>query len=148
VARGEELLEAGEVDQAVELFQQVTSDSPDNWTAHSYLVKIYLSSGFLTLASPHLTQMMQLQPDSVEGNFLMAEYLYQRRDHNQARTYAETAKSIYPGNGALRNLLGNIYLGLGLRERAVQEYEAAVQLEPERQDYRSNYDVIRQTLEK
>ena len=142
MARAEEKLQQDQVDEALGLFQEVLEKAPDSWLAHSYLAKIYLSSGYPRFAYEHLSRMVELAPESVEGNYLLGQYWYQQRDFPQARIYAEKAKAQYPGSGVLRNLLGNIYLELGQREQAVQEYEAAVRLEPERSDFQRNYQVL------
>ena len=142
LARAEERLQEGQVDEAMGLFQEALEKAPDNWFAHSYLAKIYLSSGYPRFAFEHLSQMEELAPESVEGVYLLGQYWYQQRDFRQAELYAEKAKAQYPGSGALRNLLGNIYLELGQREKAVEEYAAAVRLEPERSDFQRNYEVL------
>lgn len=142
IARGEEKLQENAVDEAKRLFEQALQKDPDNWLAHSYLAKIYLSSGFPQFAYRHLSRMEQLDPETVEGNYLLASYWYRRGDFQQARRYAEKTKARYPGSGALRNLLGNIYLELGQPDKAIQEYAAAVRLNPERSDFRSNYESL------
>jgi len=142
IARAEEKLQEGQVDEALELFQQSLEKSPDTWLAHNYLAKIYLSSGYPRLAYQHLSEMARLAPESVEGNYLLGQYWYQQSDFRQARLYAEKARAKYPGSGVLRNLLGNIYLELGQREDAIQEYAAAVRLDPERSDFQRNYQVL------
>jgi len=142
IARGEEKLQENAVDEAKRLFEQALQKDPDHWLAHSYLAKIYLSSGFPQFAYRHLSRMEQLDPETVEGNYLLASHWYRRGDFQQARRYAEKTKAHYPGSGALRNLLGNIYLELGQPDKAIQEYTAAVRLNPERSDFRSNYESL------
>ncbi len=142
IARGEEKLQESAVQEAQTLFEQALQKAPDNWLAHSYLAKIYLSSGFLHFSYRHLSRMVELDPESVEGNYLLASYWYRRGDFQQARRYAEKAKVRYPGSGALRNLLGNIYLELSQPDKAIQEYTAAVRLNPERSDFRRNYESL------
>jgi len=68
----------------------------------------------------------------------MAKYWCQQKDFEQARAYAERVKSFRPGHAELRNLLGHIYLGLGRQDSALREFEAAVQLAPDRSDFREN----------
>jgi len=143
IARGEEKLQENAVDEAKRLFEQALQKDSDHWLAHSYLAKIYLASGFPQFSYRHLSRMEELNPESVEGNYLLASYWYRRGDFQQARRYAEKTKARYPGSGALRNLLGNIYLELSQPDKAIQEYAAAVRLNPERSDFRSNYESLR-----
>ncbi len=142
IARAEEKLQEDQIDEARGLFQEALEKAPDNWLAHSYLAKIYLSSGYPQFAYEHLSQMEKVAPESVEGNYLLGQYWYQQRDFLQAQSYAEKAKAQYPGSGALRNLLGNVYVELGQLEKAVEEYAAAVRLAPERSDFQRNYEVL------
>ncbi|MCZ6877755.1 MAG: tetratricopeptide repeat protein [Acidobacteria bacterium] len=142
IARGEEKLAENAVDEAKGLFEQTLQKTPDNWLAHSYLAKIYLSSGFLQFAYRHLSRMEELDPEALEGNYLLASYWYRRGDFQQAQRYAEKTKARYPGSGSLRNLFGNIYMALRQPDKAIQEYAAAVRLNPERSDFRSNYESL------
>jgi Flp pilus assembly protein TadD len=82
--------------------------------------------------------MEALEPDSVIGNYLMARHWYLRKDFERARIYAEKVKLSRPAHADLRNLLGQIYLGLGKRERSLREFEEAVRLAPGRADFRAN----------
>ena len=141
-------LQEGALSEAQNRFEQALQKDPDNWLAHSHLAHIYLTSGFLAFAYRHLSRLAELDSKSAEVNYLLAEYWYQRRDFERARTRAEESKALYPGNGMLRNLLGNIYLELGQREKATQEYAAAVKLEPERSDFRINYQTVLKSLGK
>jgi tetratricopeptide (TPR) repeat protein len=142
IARAEEKLGEGKIDEAMELFLEAVEKAPDNWLVHNYLAKIYLSSRYQREAFEHLSRMEELAPDSVEGSYLLGQYWYQQRDFLRAEQYAEKAKAQYPGSGVLRNLLGNIYVELGQREKAVEEYAAAVRLDPERSDFQRNYEVL------
>jgi len=95
-----------------------------------------LNSGNLQDAYPRLQRLEQIDPDSAVGNFLMARYWFQQKDYSRARLYAEKVKVSRPDNSELRALLGEIYLQLGEKQRATQEYEEAIHLAPERADLR------------
>ena len=49
-------------------------------------------------------------------------------------------------NAGLRNLLGNLYFSQGQTQQAVQEYRAAVELDPERPEFQMNLEVARKKL--
>ena len=73
----------------------------------------------------------------------MARHWYLRKEFERARVYAEKVKQSRPAHAALRNLLGQIYLGLGQRESSRREFEEAVRLAPGRADFRANLSQIK-----
>lgn len=143
ISLGEKQMDQGDKAQARAAFEQALQVDPENWDAHGFLAEMLLESGDLELAKPHLLKMQELDADSVVGNFLMATYWYRCKDLEKALHYADRAKSSQPDNSELRNLLGNIYSGIGREKDALHEYEAAVRLSPDRSDYRQNLEVLR-----
>ena len=138
VAQGERQLDQGNSAEARALFEHAARADPSRWDAHAYLAEMLLSSEDLQLAYPHLLKMEEIDPDSVVGNYMMATYWYKKKDFERARACAEKAKWGRPGNSEIRNLLGNVYLGLGRKKDAREEYEAAVWLAPDRAEFREN----------
>ncbi len=138
LARGERLLDEGKEPEARAVFEQITQTTPSNWTAHAYLAEMFLLLADWQKAWPHLEKMETLEPDSVVGNYLMARHWYLRKEFERARVYAEKVKLSRPAHADLRNLLGQIYLGLGQREPSLREFEEAVRLAPGRADFRAN----------
>jgi tetratricopeptide (TPR) repeat protein len=142
ITLGEEKLDQGNRAEARALFEQVLQTNPDNWHANEYLAKIFLSTEEWQLAERRLEKMEQIDPESAEGNFLSAYYWYHRQNFQRARTYAERAKTVQPGDAELRNLLGNVYLKLSQPDKALEEYSAAVRLAPTRTDFQANLKAV------
>lgn len=142
-----QLLQSGQIPQAVMTFQRVLEDDPENWTAHSFLAKIYLSSRRERSAEPHLRKMLEIDPNASEGLYLNAFYRHLRSDYEKARELAEEARRLRPGSPELRNLLGNIYFAQGKPEMALAEYEAATRLAPENIGFQANYESVSRRLE-
>ena len=136
LAQGERELDQGYTAAAQSLFNKALEADPNRWEPHAYLAEMLVNAGELEQAYPHLAKMQQLDPDSVIGNYLTATYWYKRENHEQAREYAEKAKLGRPANSELRHLLGKIYAALKRDDRAREEYQAAVELAPERVDFR------------
>ncbi len=145
LARGERLLDEGNETEARTAFEQVVQADPNNWTAHGYLAELWLAAGDGAKAWPHLAKMEELDGESVVGNYLLARYWVGRNEFQRARGYAEKVKRARPAHAALRNLLGQIYLGLGQREQALPEFEEAVRLAPERADFRAHLQKLKAT---
>jgi Flp pilus assembly protein TadD len=138
LARGERMLDESKDREARAVFEQVVEADPRNWTAHAYLAEMFLSGSDWQLARPHLAKMETLDAESVVGNYLMARYSYLTREFENARAYAEKVRQARPAHAELRNLLGQIYVALNQREKAREEFQAAVRLAPERADFREN----------
>ena len=143
LARGERLLDEGKEAEAQAAFEQLIQIAPDNWTARAYLVEMFLGQGDSQNAGPHLEKMEALDADSVVGNYLMARRWSLRKEFERARIYAEKVKQSRPVHADLRNLLGQIYLGLGQREQSLREFEEAVRLAPGRADFRANLSKLK-----
>ena len=147
VNRGEQALVAGNAREAVKLFEQAVEKDPENWPARSILADIFLSRGWLEQAHDHLSRMEAIDPQSAVGKHLMAQYWYQSKNYRSALDYAVQVKKVDAANAEVRNLLGNIYFSLGETQQAVTEYAAAVELEPERDEFQLNLKVARKRLQ-
>ncbi len=143
LAHGERLLDEGKDSEARVAFEQIIQTTPDNWTAHAYLAEMFLTTADWQKAWPHLEKMEALEPDSVIGNYLTARHWFLRKEFGRARLYAEKVKQSRPAHAELRNLLGQIYLGLGHREQSLREFEEAVRLAPGRDDFRANLSKLK-----
>ena len=146
LAEGEAAIARGEVPQALRLLEQAVASEPRHWVSHSYLADIYLSQNRLGLAYVHLSEMEKIDPHSPIGLLLMAQYHYQRRDYAEALDYGVRAKRTAPANADLRNLLGNLYFSQGQTRKAVEEYQTAVELDPDREEFKMNLEVARKRL--
>jgi tetratricopeptide (TPR) repeat protein len=142
IAEAQRELERGNQPAARALFEKALQIDPQRWQPHAYLAEMLLSSEDWPEAYEHLLKMDEIDPDSVVGNYLLAKYWYRRKEFARARAYAEKVKWSRPDNSELRNLLGNIYLGLGQKEKAREEYQAAVRLAPNRADFREQLQKV------
>ncbi|MGA2631306.1 MAG: tetratricopeptide repeat protein [Terriglobia bacterium] len=136
IGQAQRQLDQGNPEAARVLFEKALEVDPNRWESHANLAEMDLISGDLQSAYPHLQKLEQIDPESAIGNFLMARYWFKQKDYVQARLYAEKVKLSRPDNSELRTLLGDIYLELGQKTKAVQEYQQAVHLAPERADLR------------
>src|SRR5690606_4083241 len=107
IDQGEQALEDGRIEDALLHFQEAAEIDPKNWTAHAYQAELHLAAGQVEKARPHLERAQQLDPDSPVGNYLMADYWFQRGNYGAALQFAEQVLVHRPANARLRNLLGN-----------------------------------------
>jgi Flp pilus assembly protein TadD len=142
LGQAERQLEQGHAQEARALFEKSLQIDPNRWEPNAYLAEMDLNAGDLRGAYPHLKILEQTNPDSAIGNFLMARYWFRQKDYPHARTYAEKVRTSRPDNSELRGMLGEIYSQIGEKQKAIQEYDEAVRLAPERQDLRQRLQEI------
>jgi len=139
---GQGFFKEGKFNEARVKLEEVLELDPENFMAHSYLVGIYGALNAPGQAHEHLVRLQEIDSEAFETQFLTATYLYRMKRTREALEHALKAKQLQPGLAELRNLLGNIYFSLGERAKAVEEYAAAVKLDPEREEFRINYESI------
>jgi tetratricopeptide (TPR) repeat protein len=136
IAQAQRELDRGNSQAARVLFEKALQVDPNQWEPHAYIAEMDLNSGDMQGAYPHLQKLEQIDADSATGNFLIARYWLMKMDYDRARLYAEKVKLSRPANSEVRALLGGIYVQLGEKSKARQEYEEAVHLAPGRADLR------------
>jgi tetratricopeptide (TPR) repeat protein len=142
IGQGQRQLEEGHPAEARTLFEKALQVDPNRWEPNAYLAEMDLNSGDLKGAYPHLEKLEQINPESPIGNFLMARYWFEQKEYTHARVYAEKVRISRPDNSELRAMLGDIYSRLGEKQKAMQEYEEAIRLAPDRQDLRQRLEKI------
>lgn len=147
LSRARVSLKEGQMGQALDAFKEALELDPSNWTANSALARVYLESGRANLAEKYLVRMEQIESGTYEGLYLVSLYYYQMGQLALARGFADRALEKRPGSAELRNLIGNIYFGLGDPANALTEYHAATKLAPDRLEYRLNYESCQKKVE-
>ncbi len=146
VGLGEEALKLGDAALARRLLEEAVEVDTNNWSARGYLAEMFLEKREFYQAYEHLVKMEEIDPDAAAGKYMMAQYWYWQRDYVKASKYAEQVKQMRPSHPELRNLLGNIYLALDRIPEAIVEYSAAVDLAPDRSEFRLNLETARKRV--
>lgn len=136
IGQAERQLDQGHTEAARALFEKALQMDPNRWEPNAYLAEMDLNSGDDKGAYPLLQKLEQINPESPIGNFLIARYWFHQQDYTLARVYAEKVRTSRPDNSALRAMLGDIYMQLGEKQKATEEYEETLRLAPDRQDVR------------
>jgi tetratricopeptide (TPR) repeat protein len=144
---GQRLSRAGRLAEARDRFEEAAGIDPESFLAHSYLAGIHIARAEWRLAEERLAILEALDAEAFETSYLKAQYFHQRGELEAARDWGEKAKERQPGFADLRNLLGNVYYALGKFERALEEYEAALALEPDRAEFRINFETASRRVE-
>lgn len=64
-------LRAGNIDTALELFQQNVKDHPDSWNAYDSLGEVYMKKGYKKSAIENYKKSLQLNPDNNDGKEML-----------------------------------------------------------------------------
>ncbi len=125
LAQAERELEQGHAAAARALFEKAARLNPNRWKPRAFLGEMFLNEDRLDLAYPQLVKMERIDAYSPVGNFLMARYWFKRGDYEQAKVYAEKARAVRPDNSELYVFLGDVYMRLGEKQKAVQDEKIA-----------------------
>ena len=143
-------LEAGRIDEAIDLFQQARDKQPENPEVYMYLAKAYANKQMWEEAIEALDNGEGLDPKFDEDIKLAREELwvkiyndfaipvYVEHDYETAAEYFELASRADPTKAESFNSLGLCYGILEKPEKAVEAFKKAVELQPDNVDFLTN----------
>ncbi|HEY76735.1 MAG TPA: tetratricopeptide repeat protein, partial [Thermoflexia bacterium] len=119
---GEAMLEAGQEDQAENMFLRVLSGDPENFVAHAGMSVIYDRRGDLDKALWHMERAFEISPDNPAIR-------------NELRRLYGRKTGVEPGRLDLTQAaLARLYARGGHYRRAIEELRALLEEEPDRVD--------------
>jgi tetratricopeptide (TPR) repeat protein len=125
------LSNAGQIDEALELIQQVLHDHPSSDEAHLTLAKVLIRANQHDKAQTALRQAIQLNPRLADAHFLLGGIQMMHKDYPAAEpTYLRTI-SLKPNHGRAHYLLGDCRLKQGKKELALAAFGDAVRYRPD-----------------
>jgi tetratricopeptide (TPR) repeat protein len=128
---GNWLLGQGQVQKAVEQWEQALRLKPDYADAHYNLGNALLQAGKMQEAIGHYEQTVRLKPDFAEGHFNLGLALERAGRVQEAIQHYEQAARLKPGDAKVHNTLGVALKKLGRLREAISQYEQAVQIRPD-----------------
>lgn len=120
-------------DSAVPFFEQAIQLDPQFALAHAKLSVVASNLGRAEDARQHATHAYELRERVSEYERLYIEWNYATRvsnDRATARRTLEMMVAAYPGDFAARNNLGVLLMGIAEFERALEQYQAAIEIAP------------------
>ncbi|MEM2919035.1 MAG: tetratricopeptide repeat protein [Candidatus Altiarchaeota archaeon] len=139
---GIELFEQGRYDQAEVILKKVIELNPKYADVLNKLGVIYHLKGDLKRAAEYFEKALKLNPNYTEASLNLAITYNDMGEFKKAQeVFSIAAQIAHPTPtaidpfiaGKLANehfKLGNIYLDLGMNDRAIEEYRKAIQLRP------------------
>ncbi len=154
-AQGITELNAGELDAALETFDQVTTVVPDFADAHYHLGLVYYQKAEFRKAIEAFTRTLELLPRDIDaliklglashkaGDMDIADTRAKRAFYERAVKVYRTALEIRPHNVEALNNLGLAYQELGRFDEAIAVYAEGLTLSPEQPQLHVNLATAR-----
>lgn len=156
--------EAKRTDEALRWMEKALEKQPDHAGALNYIGYTWAESGTnLDRAEEYISRALQIRPDDGYITDSLAWVYYMRaralegtgrsRDARELLERAirelERADELTGGDSVISEHMGDVYLSLGLRERAFEKYREALALEPredEQPELQEKFDRLRREL--
>lgn len=133
VLLGRAYIEEGDSQQGMSLIRQGLKLDPANSWAHQVYAEMLAVNGLVDEAQAEFQTAMQLANDKGPAALGLCQFRVSQGDAflNEAIQACQQAVELNPSNPGLRILLGNLYNRTDTPEKAIIEYEQAVNLKPE-----------------
>lgn len=156
--------EAKRTDDALRWMEKALEKQPDHAGALNYIGYTWAESGTnLDQAEQYISRALQIRPDDgyITDSLAWVYYMRARALDSSGRTRdarelleraireLERADQLTGGDSVISEHMGDVYLSLGLRERALEKYREALNLEPredEQPELREKFDRLRREL--
>jgi len=133
VAQAETLLDAGQIDSAILILEQVQESNPERVDALEALAFAYSAQGDPMLASLNFLKIAEIVPSQPEYLLYAAESLLEAGDPKGAIDQYRAYLHARPSDRAIWVTLADLYRSRGRTTEALDAYLAAEQVEPRSQ---------------
>ena len=124
--RAENLMRDGQLDDAAGQFRKLIADYPDDTRARVKLAMVLNDGGKLQDAEQVLRELLRIDPDKVQGHFLLSAVQFQQAEKSQAKEQFRAAAAEARRTIALAPNHGFAYVYLGLSLRHLGELDKAI----------------------
>lgn len=128
--KGQELVEAGELDKAILEFRNALQLNQDAIGPRLAYGKALLEQGILQDAVGNLMKVVELDAEHVEARVLLARIFLQARQPQQAMTQIDAVIKTAPDDPDLREVRATTLYAMGRRKEAVKVAQALVKERP------------------
>ena len=121
--------EKGNIDDAIEKYEQSLRLHPDYPEAHYNLGSALLQKGYADEAIRHCEEALKIQPNEPDAHIVLGNAFMAKQDVDRAIDHYEQALQLRPDDSNAHHNLGTALKQKGDVERAALEYEKALELE-------------------
>lgn len=130
MARGLELVAAGQDDKARLEFANVLRILPDDVAAHLQMARLYERTGQPRQMFGHVSRLVELSPGDVWVRSRMAEFMLAGGDPDAALSHAEAAVAAGSGQAEPLAIRAAVHFAMGRTEAALADAQAALSIDP------------------
>jgi protein O-mannosyl-transferase len=124
------LLDRGQTDEAMFLFQKALEIKPDYAEGHYLLGLALVARGRLDEAIAHCQRALEIKPDYAEAHNNLGCLLRDRGRLVEATAHFRTALEIDPNYAQARDNLGSLLVGLGKIDEGIAQWDMLIRLQP------------------
>jgi tetratricopeptide (TPR) repeat protein len=128
---GFDLLQKGEVIEAIPLFQKALEINPTYAKAHNNLGIALAQTEEVDPAIEHFRKAIEINPEFAEAYGNLGLALFHKSQIDDAITQYQKALKINPNNAGVYLNLGNAFLKKGLLDEAIAQFQEALRLKPD-----------------
>lgn len=143
---GARLLEAGQLDEAIQKYQNVLQLNPRSEDANFNLGIAYARQGKLREAEKHYREAIRLMPQYAEAHNNLGNVLASQNRLDEAIAHFEAALKILPDHATAHNNLGSVLARQGRIPEAAFHFAEAVKSLPEYVEAHFNLGIAYQTM--
>mgnify|MGYP002638751300 CR=1 FL=1 len=137
VDKGADLVEAGRVDEAIQLFRAALVERPDHAALLTNLAVAYQRKGDYAASSEILETLLAKSPDDLPVLLNLAQSLMSAGDHKRGLEVSSHAAERHPQSGLARYAKGRVLYSLSRVSEGLAECVRAGELEPQNGEIQS-----------
>ena len=133
-----------DVERAIEVFDTLHEDFPDDWRILWFRGAVLFNEGATDDAISSFEEVLRLAPDNRQAAAILGRALISRERYTQAADLLQDVVTDGRADAEIYALLGHVYSVLGDQPRAREALQEALRLDPTNDALRSTLDAMQQ----
>jgi tetratricopeptide (TPR) repeat protein len=146
IEQGEIYEQKGELDKALEYYQQAAKESPNCTLAYLRQGQVYVKKKYISKAYFITKRAQLLEPKNPEILYTLGVIRTYQHEYPDAVKFIRQSLDIKPGTAVVYIDLGDAYMRMGKLQEAVECFRKAVELAPDNREFRDMLEVVEKAL--